>query len=127
MKRAILGFLAGLIGWVVVASVLDRILRVAITGYALAEPQLHFTLGMMIARLLLGVLASLAAGAIVRWVAPKEIRVSWILGIVILLAFLPVHFKIWNALPVWYHLIFLISIVPCVVMGSRLVRMKVSP
>ena len=127
MKRAILGFLAGLIGWVVVASVLDRILRVAIPGYALAEPQLHFTLAMMFARLLLGVLASLAAGALVRWVAPREVRVSLVLGIVILLAFVPVHFKIWNALPVWYHLTFLISIVPCVLMGSRLARRKISP
>ena len=126
MKRAILGFLAGLAGWVVVASLLDRILRAAIAGYALAEPQLHFTLGMMIARLLLGAVASLAAGALVRRVAPKEIRVSLILGIVILLAFLPVHFKIWNALPVWYHLTFLISIVPCVVFGSRVARARVT-
>jgi hypothetical protein len=122
MKRALLGFLAGLLGWVLVASLLDRLLRKAIEGYAQAEPTLAFTLGMKVDRLVLGVAASLAAGALVRWIAPSASRAPWILGCVILALFLPVHIKLWTAFPVWYHLTFLLSILPCVVLGSRIAR-----
>ena len=52
MKRYIVAFLVGLASWVVVASVLNRGLRVALAGYALAEPTMTFTLSMKVARLI---------------------------------------------------------------------------
>ncbi|HXQ97316.1 MAG TPA: hypothetical protein VN774_02650, partial [Candidatus Limnocylindrales bacterium] len=63
MKRYIVAFLVGLASWVLVASVLNRGLRIGLAGYALAEPTLTFTLGMKVARLILGALSSIAAGA----------------------------------------------------------------
>jgi hypothetical protein len=72
MKRSILGFIAGLAVWVLVASLLNRSLRFGLEGYAAAEPQMTFTLPMMAARLALGALASLAAGAVTRAVAPSS-------------------------------------------------------
>src|SRR5215470_14895644 len=59
MKRSILALIAGLVLWVVVASLLNRGLRVAFAGYAAAEPAMSFTPGMKLARLLVGALASL--------------------------------------------------------------------
>jgi hypothetical protein len=75
MKRSILSFIVGLVVWVLVASLLNRVLRLALKGYAAAEPQMVFTHGMMAARLALGALASLAAGAATRAVAPSSARV----------------------------------------------------
>ena len=43
MARSILPFVAGLVAWVLVASVLNRGLRLAFGGYAAAEPQMAFT------------------------------------------------------------------------------------
>jgi hypothetical protein len=63
MKRSIFATLAGLAVWVLVASLLNRGLRLGFPGYALAEPTMTFTLGMKIVPLILGALASLAAGA----------------------------------------------------------------
>src|SRR2546425_4466303 len=91
MKRSILTFIVGLVVWVLVASLLNRVLRLALEGYAAAEPQMVFTHGMMAARLALGALASLAAGAATRAVAPSSARVLWVLGGVLLAAFVPVH------------------------------------
>jgi len=51
MKRAILAFLAGLVTWLLVVSVLDRGLRIVLPGYAVAEPKMTFTVGMMASRL----------------------------------------------------------------------------
>lgn len=122
MKRFILAFVAGLTVWVLVVVLLNRGLRLALHGYAAAEPQMTFSLGMMAARLVLGVLASLAAGAAARAVAPTSTAVSWVLGAVLLVAFIPAHIRLWAKFPVWYHLVFLGSLVPFVVLGAAFAR-----
>jgi len=122
MKRSILGFIAGLAVWVLVASLLNRSLRFGLEGYAAAEPQMTFTHAMMAARLALGALASLAAGAVTRAVAPSSTRVLWVLGAVLLAAFIPVHVQLWAKFPVWYHLVFLGTLVPLVALGGTFTR-----
>lgn len=122
MKRSILAFIAGLAAWVLVASLLNRGLRLALRGYAAAEPELTFTHGMMAARLVLGALASLAAGAATRAVAPSSRRPAWVLGAVLLAAFIPIHVRLWANFPVWYHLVFLGTLVPLVALGATLIR-----
>lgn len=122
MKRSILAFIAGLAAWALVASLLNRGLRLALRGYAAAEPELTFTHGMMAARLVLGALASLAAGAATRAVAPSSRRAAWVLGAVLLAAFIPIHVRLWANFPVWYHLVFLGTLVPLVALGATLIR-----
>lgn len=122
MKRSILAFIAGLAAWVLVASLLNRGLRLALRGYAAAEPEMTFTHGMMAARLVLGALASLAAGAATRAVAPSSRRTVWVLGAVLLAAFIPIHVRLWANFPVWYHLVFLGTLVPLVALGATLIR-----
>jgi hypothetical protein len=124
MLRAVLAFIVGLAVWVLVASLLNRGLRLALEGYAAAEPQMTFTHGMMAARLALGAVASLAAGAVARAVAPSSIRVSWVLGAFLLAAFIPVHVRLWAKFPVWYHLVFLGTLVPLVALGATLTRCR---
>lgn len=122
MKRSIHGLIMGLAVWVLVASLLNRGLRFGLEGYAAAEPQMTFTHAMMAARLALGALASLAAGAVTRAVAPSSTRVLWVLGAVLLAAFIPVHVQLWTKFPVWYHLVFLGTLVPLVVLGGTITR-----
>ena len=43
-----------------------------------------------------------------------------LLGILLLLAFIPVHLRLWSLFPLWYHLVFLGTLVPLIVLGSRL-------
>ena len=124
MKRSILAFVAGLAVWVLVVSLLNRSLRLVLQGYAAAEPQMRFSLGMMAARLVLGVLASLAAGAAARAVAPTSRAVSWVLGAVLLVAFIPVHIRLWAKFPVWYHLVFLGTLVPLALLGGMFTRKR---
>jgi hypothetical protein len=120
MVRAFLGVIGGLVAWAVVATVLNFGLRLILPGYTQAEPLLAFTLAMKIGRLALAVIAGLAAGAVVRSLAPASSLAPWIVGLVMLLLFLPVHIQIWPRLPVWYHLFFLITLAPSVVLGAWL-------
>jgi hypothetical protein len=124
MKRSVFAFVAALALWVLVASVLNRVLRFTLVGYAAAEPTMTFTLAMKLARLTVGGLASLAAGATIGAIAPSSRRVAWIFGIVVLAAFIPTHVQLWAKFPVWYHLTFLVTLVPLVVLGARSTRSR---
>ncbi|MBV9883530.1 MAG: hypothetical protein JO276_11020 [Sphingomonadaceae bacterium] len=123
MGRTILAVIGGLVAWALVATVLDIGLRLALTGYHAAEATLAFTLTMKLARLTLAAIASLAAGAVIGAIAPSSRLAPWIAGAIMLALFLPEHIRIWPLLPVWYHLFFLITLAPLVVLGARL-RLK---
>jgi hypothetical protein len=119
MKRSILAFVVALIAWVLIISLLDRGLRLALNGYAAAEPTMQFTLSMMAARLVIAALTSLLAGAVAGWIAPQSTGTPAVLGAVLLVGFIPVHVRVWQLFPVWYHLTFLLTLLPLVVIGAR--------
>jgi hypothetical protein len=127
MKRAFLAIVAGFVVWAVVATVLNFGLRAGISGYTAAEPTMAFTLGMKIARLTLAVLASLAAGAAAGAIAPARKGAAWLLGAFILALFIPAHVQLWAKFPVWYHLFFLVTLVPFVALGAALTRNRMEP
>jgi hypothetical protein len=118
MTRSILAVVAGLVAWMVVATLLNFGLRAGLPGYTQAEPILAFTLGMKIARLTLAALASLAAGAAAGLIAPSRTAPRWVLGGIILAFFIPAHIQLWAKFPVWYHLVFLGTLVPLVTLGA---------
>ena len=120
MLRNAAGALAGLVAWVLIVTVLNFGLRLWLPGYVEAEPAMGFTLAMKIARLAIAVLTSLAAGALVRVIAPTSRWAPWIVGLVLLALFVPEHISLWNRFPVWYHLTFLVTLAPLVALGSRL-------
>jgi len=127
MKRSIVALITGLVLWGLVATLLNRGLRAGLAGYALAEPTLTFTREMKIARLILGALASLAAGAATGLIAPARRSLPWVLGAIILAAFIPAHVHLWPKFPVWYHLVFLGTLVPLVALGAALSRSRSAP
>lgn len=124
MARTIGAIVAGLVAWVVIVTLLNFGLRAAIPGYHAAEATLQFTLAMKIGRLTEAALTSLAAGAIVKAIAPDSRAAPWIVGLVMLLLFLPVHVQVWSKLPIWYHLTFLITLAPLVTLGAMLVPVR---
>lgn len=122
MKRSVFALLAGFAAWAVVATLLNFGLRAGVPGYHQAEPSMNFTLGMKIGRLIVGALSSLSAGAITALIAPSRRGVPWLLGAIALAMFIPVHVQLWAKFPVWYHLTFLLTLVPLVVLGAAMVR-----
>jgi len=120
MKRSILACLAGLFTWIVVVTVINRVLRLSLPNYTTAEQTLQFTLGMKWARLLMAIVTSLLAGAVTRWISPSSRWAALIVGSVVLAMFVPLHIAIWSKFPVWYHLTFLLTIIPAVLVGALL-------
>jgi hypothetical protein len=120
MKRSILASLGGLLTWIVVVTVINRVLRLSLRNYTAAEQTLQFTLGMKWARLLMAIVTSLVAGAVTRWISPSSRWAALIVGSVVLAMFVPLHIAIWSKFPVWYHLTFLLTIIPAVLVGALL-------
>jgi hypothetical protein len=120
MKRSILACLAGLLTWMNVVTVINRVFRLSLPNYTAAEQTLQFTLGMKWARLLMAIVTSVVAGAVAGWVSRSSRWAPLIVGGVVFAIFVPVHIAIWRKFPVWYHLTFLLTIIPAVLVGALL-------
>jgi len=129
MWRTIGSIIIGILAWGLVVTLLNFGLRAGIPGYHAAEATLQFTGVMKAGRLIEAALASFAAGMAVRALAPSSRAAPWVTGLIILAMFLPVHIQLWSKFPAWYHLTFLLSIVPLVVLGAsvRLGSMRHDP
>ena len=120
MKRSILACLAGFLTWIVVVTAINSVLRLSLPNYTVAEQTLQFTLGMKWARLLMAMVTSVVAGAVTGGISRSSRWAPLIVGSVVLVMFVPVHIAIWSKFPAWYHLTFLLTIIPAVLVGALL-------
>jgi hypothetical protein len=122
MPRAIVGVVAGLIAWILIATIGNLGMRMAWPGYSEVEAAMRFTDAMMVARLFLGALSSLGAGFVVAWITYRNGRAVWTLVALLLIVFVPTHYRLWEEFPVWYHAVFLVSLVVVPRLGGILAR-----
>jgi hypothetical protein len=122
MVRSILAVVIGFVTWFVVATLLNFLIRALLQGYTAAEPTLDFTLAMMAARLGLAVVSSLVAGFVCSAVDRGKPGAVYACAAILLLFFLPVHYNLWHKFPVWYHLVFLVTLAPLVLLGGAIQR-----
>jgi len=118
MAKGILGVVAGLLAFMAVVFVAGIIMRGAWPDYARVADAMTFTLPMMIARLTIGALATIAAGLVTAAIAKPSTLVRLVPGLLLLAAFIPQHIMLWAKFPVWYHLTFLLSLVPLTYLGG---------
>src|SRR5262249_47534724 len=124
MARGTLGVIAGLAVWVIVVTVAGPIMRAAWPAYASVADAMTFTLPMMIARLSIGAVATLVMGSVTAAVSRRSMVATLVSGVVLLLAFIPQHISLWEKFPVWYHLTFLVSLIPLSYLGGMIVSVR---
>jgi uncharacterized membrane protein YeaQ/YmgE (transglycosylase-associated protein family) len=131
MIRIILGVIAGFVVWSIVWVGSDQVLMNLSRGWYGAHQhafetamlnQTPFTadntiLAMHIVR---SIIISLMAGFLAAFMANENRKAPLILGILLLLFGLMVQIMAWNYLPVWYHVVFLLLLVPVTVLGGKL-------
>jgi hypothetical protein len=110
--------------WVVVATVGNLLLRAAWPGYAEVEAAMSFTVAMQLLRLLLGAVSSMCAGFFAAWTTRRNGVSVKVLAALLLVAFVPVHYALWERFPVWYHLIFLLSLVVVTMLGAMIYSIR---
>src|SRR5215813_13372836 len=114
--------IAALVTWFLVATVLNLALRAWWPHYHEAETAFNFSLAMKLARLVLGAASSIGAGFVATWIGKGRMRAATLTGIVLLALFIPNHYLLWGKFPVWYHLTFLVSLLPLILLGAALNR-----
>jgi hypothetical protein len=114
--------IAAIVTWFFVATVLNLALRAWWPHYHEAETAFNFTFTMKLARLVLGAISCLGAGFVAAWIGRVGMRTATLTGIVLLVLFIPGHYRIWDKFPVWYHLTFLVSLLPLTLLGAALNR-----
>ena len=112
--------IAALVTWFFVATVVNLALRAFWPHYHEAEIAFNFTLAMKFARLVLGAISTLSAGFVADWISKGRMIAAVLTGIVLLGLFIPGHYRIWDKFPVWYHLTFLVSLLPLTLLGAVL-------
>jgi hypothetical protein len=118
MGKNILGVVVGVAAWLLVATVAGFIMRTSWPAYASVADAMTFTLPMMIARLSIGALATISMGFIAARIARSGVA-RLVPGVLLLLAFIPQHLMLWDKFPLWYHLTFLVSLVPLTYVGVK--------
>lgn len=118
--RCALGLLLGAVVWKAVSAGLFAGLRLAWPAFAAVEPERAYTLGMLLVRLILFAIMVAAASAVATLVS----RHAWmpvLAGLVILLPSFWIHVTppVWEAYPVWYHVVYVAYIVPIAVCAGR--------
>lgn len=127
MLKTILGVIAGLVAFVAVATIGGLILRGSWPAYASVAAAMTFTLPMLITRLSIGAVATLAAGLVTALIARRSIGAALTTGALLLVGFVPQHIHIWAKFPAWYHLTFLLSLLPLTYLGGRVAVGKKAP
>src|SRR5947209_1615419 len=94
MKRSLLATLAGILTWIVVATIINRVLRLTLPGYNAAEHTHEYTLTMKWARLLMALATSVAAGYVTGWISRRSRWTPYLVGGVLFPLFLPLHISI---------------------------------
>jgi hypothetical protein len=112
--------LVGLLAWVAVGSAGFWLLRTGWLAYRMAEPAKDYDFGMLLARLTVGAVATVAAGAAAS-ARGRGVSASLWTGAALLAVSAPIHLTtVWRDYPVWYHAVYLLSLVPLARLGATL-------
>lgn len=122
MANAFLSVIAGYIAWTIVFLGGSAGIRAAFASAHTPDGGTT-SLGVLLTYLVLSFGASVLAGAATaRLSKTHRMRNVLILGGLLLATGIPVQIGVWETLPVWYHLAFLVALVPLAWVGGRLVR-----
>jgi hypothetical protein len=121
MTRKLIAIGAGLAIWFLIALLAGFVIRATWPDYVSVAQAMAFTLPMKIARLAVGALATVATGFVTARIVQSPIA-SLIPGINHHHHKHPQHVDLWDKFPLWYHLWFLLTLVPLTYAGNLIAR-----
>jgi hypothetical protein len=131
MVRIILGVIVGFIAWSIIWVGGDEgIAMIAPHWYGahkLAFEKAVFNkepfdanFAILVLKLVHSIVASVLAGYLASFVANESKRTTLILGVLLLAVGVYFESTYWQQIPIWYHLVFLILLIPMTIAGGKL-------
>ncbi len=130
MLKIVLGVVLGFVAWTVLWLGSDQVLMMASPGwYGAHQTEFEFAVGVeqpftpnttiLIMHLVRAAIISVMAGFLAAFIAGENRKAPLALGVLLLAFGLLVQIMVWNYLPVWYHAVFLLMLIPVTVFGGR--------
>ena len=130
MVRIILGVIVGFIVWSILWVGSDAIFSWISPDWGKTSAEFReaaanntpYTLSstVLLALLVKSFIVSIISGFITALIARENTKSTLILGILLLLFGIFVQASHWNYMPLWYHIPFLILLIPMTILGGRL-------
>ncbi len=121
MLKIILGVVVGFIVWSIIWVGGEALIRAIAPGSAVPSDITYFdSTGVLLGYLVRSIIASILAGLSAVLVAAEVSKTPLILGVVLLIVGIMVQASAWSVLPVWYHLVFLVLLIPMTILGGKL-------
>jgi MFS family permease len=130
MVRIILGVIAGFIAWSILWVGSDAVFSAISADWGKTSTEFQeavarqtpYTLSstVLIALLVKSFIVSLISGFITALIARENTKSTFVLGVLLLLFGVFVQVGHWNYMPLWYHIPFLILLIPMTVLGGQL-------
>ena len=120
MMRAILGVIAGYAAWTVL-WLGGNALLFGEASRVLGEGQAFTTAGTLAGVIVLSIACSIVAGlTAAKMAASRAAGAVIVMALLLLATGIGVQLGVWSLMPVWYHLAFLVLIVPVTIASGRL-------
>lgn len=132
MTRIILGIIVGFVAWTILWLGSDYIFGMLLPWYQAQNDALELAVvnqkalpadnTQLLIRLATSVIASILSGFLSVVVSKEQAKTTIILGILLLIVGIAVQASIWSYIPIWYHLTFLVLLIPMTILGGKLNR-----
>ena len=131
MLRIILGIIVGFMLWSILWLLTDSAFslvspnwygknKIAFHQAVDKSEQFNAETSMLFLALISSIVCSIVSGFIAVLISKEVAKTTLILGILLLLAGIFAEAAFWNYLPLWYHLTFLILLIPMTILGGKL-------
>lgn len=120
MLKIIVGVAAGFIFWSILWVGVDAILRSVWTSYDESVEAMTFSSSMLIVPLILSAAVSIISGFAAVLISKENSKTPLLLGVLLLVVGIFVQLSVWDKIPLWYHLMFWILLVPMTVLGGKM-------
>lgn len=120
MGKIILGVIVGFIVWTIIWLLVDPIMRVFAPDIVPNKDLTNIQTTFLIILIIASVICSIAAGFAAVLISKEQSKTTLYLGILLLLVGILFEVMAWNLLPVWYHISFLVLLIPMTILGGKL-------
>lgn len=120
MWKIALGVIAGFVVWTILWLIVSPLVSLIAPELMPSADFSVIPVAFLLIVLLASVICSIAAGFTAVSVSKELPKTTLYLGAALLLVGILVEFSNWNLLPVWYHLMFLILLIPMTIFGGKL-------
>lgn len=131
MLRIILGVIAGFVAWSILWIGSDQMLHMfSPVWYGVQKNAMALAVAngeaysaeslVVIIDLVRSIIASVIAGYLAALAAGENRRTPLVLGAILLAVGVAVQVHVWNVYPAWFHILFLILLIPMTILGGKM-------